>query len=80
VDQKFYAEMKKYTFKEIKSTRPKRNMSVVKKNRIFKHSKLEVNLTIVGVKIRHDYNWGCDNLVKDCKRLLQPSKVCMGLS
>jgi hypothetical protein len=30
----------------------------------------EANLTIVGVKIRHDYEWGCDNLVK----------VCLGLS
>jgi hypothetical protein len=25
---------------------------------------LEVNLTIVEVKIQHDYKWGCDNLVR----------------
>jgi hypothetical protein len=39
---------------------------------------IEVNMTIDGVKIRHDYKWGCDNLVQDCMGLLQPRKVCMG--
>jgi hypothetical protein len=38
----------------------------------------EVNVTIVGVKIWHDYKWGCDNLVQDCMELFQPSKSLYG--
>jgi hypothetical protein len=37
-------------------------------------------LTTIGVKIRHDYKWGCENLVQDFIGLLQPHLVCMGLS
>jgi hypothetical protein len=33
----------------------------------------EVNLTIVGVKIRHDYKWDYDTLVKICMGLSQAS-------
>jgi hypothetical protein len=32
-------------------------------------------MTIVGVKMRHDYNWGCDNLLKVCLGLSQPSVI-----
>jgi hypothetical protein len=34
---------------------------------------LEVNLTIVGVKIWYDYKWGCDSLVKDFMGLSETS-------
>jgi hypothetical protein len=38
----------------------------------------EVNLTIVGVKIQHDYKWGCDNSISRHYNLVK--KKCMGLS
>jgi hypothetical protein len=34
----------------------------------------EVILTIVGVKIRNDYKWGCDKIVQGCMGLSQQNK------
>jgi hypothetical protein len=39
----------------------------------------EVDLTIVGVKICHDYKCGCDNPVQICMGLSQPSKSLYGV-
>jgi hypothetical protein len=46
----------------------------------------KVNLTFVGVKVWHDFKWGCDNsmssnynLVKDCMGLSQTSRKLYGI-